>query len=629
MTRMLRPLEDCVVVGSLNDAAPAFAAVASSLLYQAEALGMRYAPAEPASSKTQITFTIETPMSGPVACEVGGWPDPCEGAASENLVQAACGLMSVHGRASGRAQPLGVNYVSTLAAVLALQGAFAAAIGRMRGAPFTRSRLSLAEAGLLGIGQYIAAASTPEKPEKLLPGGSSATERPPFVSADGVIFELETLDAGPWRTFWAEAGVDADSAGKGWNGFLLRYAKAISPLPAALRGTLSAMPYTEIVVRCARAGISICPVRSLDERSLDEDAEPMWREGPWTFRSGLDRSGAPPLTGNGDLPLSGVNVIESCRRIQGPLAGHLLALLGANVLRIEPPGGDPLRGMPPIVDGVSARYDALNRLKAVREIDIKSAQGQAEIKELVRHADVFLHNWAPGKAAELDLDDIDLARANRSLIYAYAGGWGPSAQIDAPGTDFMVQAYSGVADRIAKSSGVYGGSLFTALDVLGGAVTAQGITAALLARRLRGGGVRVDTSLLGAATLLCADDLGSALRRGDAEQLLSQGADAAISGVYATREGRIAIDCVGAEKVARLAEALGLDAAADASEVEDCLPAALSSKSADDWMRFLTKHGAPAAVVVEDLCALHEDERFSRCLGRRSYTQVNSPWRFQ
>lgn len=626
---MFRPLEGCVVVGSLNDAAPAFATVASSLLYQADALGMRFAPAEPAPTGAQISFTIETPMSAPIACEVSGWPDPYEGEATENLVQAACGLMSVHGRASGRAQPLGLNYVSTLAAVLALQGAFAASIGRMRGAPFTRSRLSLAEAGLLSVGQYVAAASAPENPEKILPGGSSATERPPFVSVDGVIFELETLDAAPWRTFWAEAGVDADSAGKGWNGFLLRYAKAVAPLPAALRGTLSAMPYREIAARCARAGVSICPVRSLGERSRDEDAEPMWREGPWTFRSGPDRSGAPPGSADGDLPLSGVNVVESCRRIQGPLAGHLLALLGANVLRVEPPGGDPLRGMPPIVDGVSARYDALNRLKAVREIDIKSAQGQAEIKELVRHADVFLHNWAPGKAAELDLDDVDLARVNPSLIYAYASGWGPTAQIAAPGTDFMVQAYSGVADRIAKASGIYGGSLFTALDVLGGAVTAQGITAALLARRLRGAGGRVDTSLLGAATLLCADDLGSALRQRDAGQRLSQSADAAISGVYATREGRIAIDCAGAERVAWLAEALGLDAAADASDVEDCLPAALSSKSAVEWTRILTKCGAPTAVVVEDLCALHEDERFSCCLGRRSYTQVNSPWRFQ
>ena len=136
------------------------------------------------------------------------------------------------------------------------------------------------------------------------------------------------------------------------------------------------------------------------------------------------KDGRAQVRATDDLPLSGLTVIESCRRIQGPLAGHLLALLGAEVIRIEPPGGDPLRGMPPIADDCSARFDALNRFKTIREVDIKSLAGQAEVKEMVQHADVFLHNWAPGKAVLLNLDHEDLAATNPSLIYAYAGWLG-------------------------------------------------------------------------------------------------------------------------------------------------------------------------------------------------------------
>ena len=123
------------------------------------------------------------------------------------------------------------------------------------------------------------------------------------------------------------------------------------------------------------------------------------------------------------------------------------------VIRLELPGGDPLRGMPPCVDGVSVRFDALNRHKQVRELDIKSRAGRDELFERVRNADVFLHNWAPGKAAELGLDSTDLMRINPALVFAYAGGWGhdrPGEPL--PGTDFMVQAWSGVGEQIGQAS---------------------------------------------------------------------------------------------------------------------------------------------------------------------------------
>ncbi|MBB6584192.1 CoA transferase [Ralstonia solanacearum] len=622
----LRPLGDCTLIGLPGAPTSLFGPVASSLRYQSAVLGMPMADdAEGRDGVGRLSFALQLPEALPIACDIDGWPDaPGEAGrtATDFTVQAACGLMSVHGRASGRAQGLGVSYVSTLAASLALQGVFAAAIGQRRGLPGRRVSISLASAALLAVGQYLAGATAPDMPEAIRPGSTSVSARSPFVSADGVVFELETLDALPWRAFWAEAGVDMEAAGKGWHGFLLRYARAVAPLPAALLDALARLPYARIAEIAGRAGVSICPVRSLRTRASDEAARQMWQQGPWTFtRERCEGDGLPLPPATGTLPLSGLTVVESCRRIQGPLAGHLLALLGASVVRIEPPGGDPLRGMPPLAGDVSARFDALNRLKTVREIDIRTAHGRAEIHALVSEADVFLHNWAPGKAAALQLDSADLKRVNPALIYAYAGGWGPGSEPGLPGTDFVAQAYSGVAHRIASASGTGGGSLFTVLDVLGGAIAAQGVTAALLGRCLQPAGMRVESSLLGAATLLCANELATLFQPDSPSSVAGQG----LQGVFPTRHGLLAIDCPDAPTVSALAQAVGLDGMAD---VHARLPDVLLARSAQQWLALLTPCGVPSAVVIEDLTDLHGDARLADCLTRDAYTRVNAPWRF-
>lgn len=312
-----------------------------------------------------------------------------------------------------------------------------------------------------------------------------------------------------------------------------------------------------------------------------------------------------------------MTVIESCRRIQGPLAGHLL--------RIEPPGGDPLRGMPPMAEGVSARFDALNQLKTVREIDIRTARGRTAIHELVRDADVFLHNWAPGKATELHLDAVDVRRTNPAVVYAYAGGWGNTGEQHLPGTDFVVQAYSGVAHEIARASGTAGGSLFTVLDILGGAVAAQGVAAALLSRSLQPAGIRMESSLLGAATLLCADDLGALSgSRGPAPS-----ADSVLQAVYPTQQGWLAIDCPDARTAVALARAIGLTEEMEPAELHVRLSGVLQSETARRWLALLEPLGIPAAIAPGNLTELHENPRLTACLTRGPYTRVHSPWRFQ
>ncbi|NOQ34332.1 MAG: carnitine dehydratase, partial [Methylococcaceae bacterium] len=565
----------------------------------------------------------------PVRCQISRWQDVANTTSvTENTMQAACGLMSVHGRASGKVQALGGDYISTLTSVLALQGGIAGAIGQLRGLNISDSHVSMSAAGLLSMGQYIAGATAEEMPEKLLPDNIKHPRCPPFVSKDGVIFELETLSPEPWQKFWAEIGVTSLLAGKGWNAFLLRYAKAMSPVPDELTQAIAEFDYDIIKAIGSATRVSVCPVRTLAERAKDDDTRQAWQQGAWGFQFGSQIIETPFNALNGDLPLSGLTVIESCRRIQGPLAGHMLALLGANVIRLEPIGGDPLRGMPPMAEGCSARFDALNRLKTIREVNIKSQEGKDEIYGLVETADVFLHNWAPDKAAELKLDHQDFKKINPALIYAYASGWTsagqtPEALKSIPGTDFTTQAYSGIASKVAKNSGTNGGSLFTILDVLGGVVASQGISIALLNRCLNKVGANVSTSLLSTATLLSADDLDRHYHD------KAPKTPSLINDVFPTEQGKLAIECVDAVQAEKLIQTLKINSAVSDENFITTVSTALLAKTASEWNEIFAAAGIATSVAIEDLKTLHDVPNFQTQLPKGAYTQVTSPWRFK
>ncbi|MFA5608898.1 MAG: CoA transferase, partial [Alcaligenes sp.] len=457
-------LHGCGLRWQMGSPPPYWQGLPAALSRQARLLGLSE---QTAGQQDEAAFSLHSPDFGTISTrletEAGGMT---QAAISELSMQAASGILSVHGRSSGPSGTLGLDYLAVLSSAMSLQATLAAALGQLRGGRFSTVSVSPLACGLLSIGQYLAGATAAQDPEQLLAGSYDPGLRPPFVSQDGVIFELETLDPRPWRAFWEAVGVPADLAGQAWKAFLLRYAKAVCPMPETCLRRLRALNFARLQELAVQTGMAILPVRTPPQRQSDSDYAAL--AGPWQHQiHAASDSFLRALPSNADLPLRGLRVVESCRRIQGPIAGHLLALLGAEVIRLEPPGGDPLRAMPPCVDGCSVRFDALNQLKTVQEVDIKSAQGRQAIYELVSQSDVFLHNWAPGKAAELQLDAQDLHAVRPDLVYAYAGGWGQE-QVDAPGTDFTVQAWSGIAHTISQTSDARGGSLFTVLDVLGG-----------------------------------------------------------------------------------------------------------------------------------------------------------------
>ncbi|MFJ3927379.1 CoA transferase [Streptomyces sp. NPDC090022] len=531
--------------------------------------------------------------SGP-AHATTGWGGHDAGLVDEATVQAATGVMAVHGRRDGSPRGLAADYTATATAVLTVQGLLATLIGSARGVRAREVTTGADRAGLLAVSQYLAAAGADEgEAAELAPGG------PPFTSAEGTLFELETLDPGAWAAFWRALEAPADAMRAGWRPFQFRYATACAPFPRALHEVARAHSLERIRQAAALSGAEVCVLRTLAERAAEHDGA-----APWSLRPlgpGARTAAAAEPAGR---PLAGLTVLEAGRRIQAPLAAHLLGLLGAEVIRIEPPGGDPLRGMPPACSGISARWLALNRGKRAVEIDIKAEADRRRLRELAAEADVFLHNWAPGKAGELGLDAEDLAAVNPGLVYAYTSGWADRLP-DAPmGTDFMVQARTGVGEAVRPEGEAPAPSLMTLLDVLGGLTGAEAVLAGLLLRERTGHGVRVDSSLLGAADTLTAP----ALRR-------------AVSGANPRRPA-------GFRRPLRTADGwvAPSDACAAAAAAHD-----LAGLSTPDALSLLAGQGLTATAVTTDLADLHHDTRFAGPISRDAHgaPAVPDPWSFR
>ncbi|MFF7790906.1 CoA transferase [Streptomyces sp. NPDC007991] len=526
----------------------------------------------------------------------------------EHAVQAACGIMHVHGRAAGAPAPLAVDYASTVAGVLAAQGVCAALLARAGGADVTRVRTSVGQAALLALAQYLAAATADgDAPEDCPPSPADAGDELvaaacPFVSADGVRFEIEALDAGRWLDFWRLLGADRAATGRGWRSFQQRFATATCALPPALPAIARRTPFTTIRSAADRSGAAVLAVR--------EDPLPPTVTPPWTLTP-FPEPGGPTIdrARTATAPLAGLRVVESARRVQGPLAGHVLRLLGADVVRIEPPGGDPMRGIPPMAGTTSARFSALNAGKAVTEIDFTTDAGRRAVRDLVSEADVFLHNWAPGKAARLGLDAEDLRAARPGLVYAWASGWGDALGPEPPvGTDYLVQAHSGLAAAVRPADEPPAPSLMTLTDVLGGLVCAQGVLTALVARLRTGRGGRVDSSLYSAAALV---------PRG-------AGRPPATGRPLRTRDGYIALEPRARERPELLTRALGLGASASA----ETIASRARTRPTTHWLPGLAAVGVVATPVCTRLADLARDPRFAPALTVGEYAAPVAPWEF-
>lgn len=200
-------------------------------------------------------------------------------------------------------------------------------------------------------------------------------------------------------------------------------------------------------------------------------------------------------------PLEGVRVLDLSRLLPGPYCSRILADYGAEVIKLERPGGgDWLRYVPPLVDGESVFFRAINRGHKSLTLNLKSDEGRLIFLRLVERADVLLEGFRPGVMERLGLGYQSLSQANPRLVYCTLTGYGPSGPYrQRAGHDLN---YVGLAGLLALAGPQEGPPAIPGIqvaDLAGGLWAALGILLALLARERTGRGQRVDGSLLGAA----------------------------------------------------------------------------------------------------------------------------------
>jgi crotonobetainyl-CoA:carnitine CoA-transferase CaiB-like acyl-CoA transferase len=203
-----------------------------------------------------------------------------------------------------------------------------------------------------------------------------------------------------------------------------------------------------------------------------------------------------PRTG----PLAGLLVADFSRILAGPYATMLLADLGAQVIKVESPGGDDTRTwMPPTRDGVSTYYLGINRNKRSIALDLKNPDDVAAGQELARRADVLIENFRPGGLQRFGLDYDTVAAGNEKIVYASISGFGSGAGASMPGYDLMVQAISGLMSLTGDPDGSPYRAGISVFDVMAGMHAGIGILSALHHRGQTGKGQHVEVNLLSSA----------------------------------------------------------------------------------------------------------------------------------
>lgn len=205
-------------------------------------------------------------------------------------------------------------------------------------------------------------------------------------------------------------------------------------------------------------------------------------------------------TGRRPGPLDGLLIADFSRVLAGPYCTMLLGDLGATVVKVESPTGDDTRTwMPPVRDGVSTYYLAINRNKRSVTLDLKNPDDLRLAQELATRADVVIENFKPGGLKRFGLDYDTAKQRNPGIIYASISGFGTAEGASLPGYDLVVQAISGLMSLTGDPDGPAYRAGISVFDVMAGLHAAIGILAALNYRNLTGEGQHVELSLLASA----------------------------------------------------------------------------------------------------------------------------------
>jgi crotonobetainyl-CoA:carnitine CoA-transferase CaiB-like acyl-CoA transferase len=199
-------------------------------------------------------------------------------------------------------------------------------------------------------------------------------------------------------------------------------------------------------------------------------------------------------------PLAGLLVADFSRVLAGPYCTMILGDLGADVIKVEGPGGDDTRQwMPPVREGISTYYLSINRNKRSIQLNLRDEADRAAAAELAKRADIMVENFKPGGLRQFGLDYEGVRAINPAVIYASITGFGSGGGAHLPGYDLIVEAMSGLMSLQGDADGPPYRAGIAIFDVMSGLQTAIGVLAALDHRRRTGEGQLVEVNLLAAA----------------------------------------------------------------------------------------------------------------------------------
>lgn len=318
------------------------------------------------------------------------------------------------------------------------------------------------------------------------------------------------------------------------------------------------------------------------------------------------------MSTTGEAVLEGVRVADFSHALAGPLCTMLLADLGADVVKVERPGGDQVRSWgPPFHDGDAAYYYAGNRNKRSVVLDLKAADDRALAAELVDRADVVVENSRPGVMARLALDYASLSDARPDLVYCSISAFGPQGAPELAGYDLILQALGGIMSVTGSRDGEPTKVGVPVVDEIAGLYAAVGVMAALHERRLSGKGQLVEVTLMGAALASLANRAASHLLTDSFEDRLGNAhPNVAPYELFRAEDRSFVLAAANEDLWCRSCETLGRedlllderfrtngDRVACRVELREEIERTTMKRSAAHWIAAFNGAGVPAALV--------------------------------